>query len=58
MTFVHTEGHPNRVFGRVIKDGNGEVIPVESLKDCICVYVGDRGQTLFNFTVSIEGMNT
>ncbi|CAF4950164.1 unnamed protein product [Pieris macdunnoughi] len=44
----------NRFFGRIVKNVSSEEYSSEILKDCVCIYVGSRGQTFFNFTVSVE----
>lgn len=52
---MEKEEQPERFLGRVIKNASGEVLTVETLKDCVCVHVGSRGQTVFNYTISITG---
>lgn len=52
---VEMEEHPHRFLGRVIKNSNGDILPVETLKDCVCIHLGSRGQTVFNYTISIPG---
>lgn len=39
-------------------DVNGVSFSVEVLKNCICVFLGSRGQTLFNYTISVAGNYT
>lgn len=56
IAYIELEENPNRFLGRVLKNEEGEQFTVEVLQDCICVNVGSRGQTLFNYTVSIAGM--
>lgn len=53
ISFVQIEEHQHRFLGRVVKDKRGEEFPVEVLKDCICIHIGSRGQTVFNYTISI-----
>ncbi|CAB3240139.1 unnamed protein product [Arctia plantaginis] len=53
VAYIELEENPNRFFGRVVRNKDGEQFTVEVLQDCICVNVGSRGQTLFNYTVSI-----
>ncbi|KAL4713871.1 hypothetical protein ACJJTC_015525 [Scirpophaga incertulas] len=50
---IENEDTKDKVLGRLVKDVSGNVLPVDVLQDCICVYVGLRGQTLFNFTTSV-----
>ncbi|XP_041975133.1 2-(3-amino-3-carboxypropyl)histidine synthase subunit 2 [Aricia agestis] len=45
---------PLKFCGRVVKDKDNQIHPVDVLQECTCVYVGSRGQTLFNFTISIK----
>ncbi|KAJ8735243.1 hypothetical protein PYW07_006863 [Mythimna separata] len=53
ISYVEIDEKPNRFLGRVVRNKEGEDFPVEVLKDCICIHVGSRGQTLFNYTISI-----
>lgn len=57
IAFVEIEDVPERYLGRVIKNITGETIPVDNVNDCICVHIGLRGQTSFNFAVSIAGIS-
>ncbi|XP_030029165.2 2-(3-amino-3-carboxypropyl)histidine synthase subunit 2 isoform X1 [Manduca sexta] len=50
---VEMEDKPERFLGRTIRDKQGTIYPPDILKDCICIYIGSRGQTLFNYTISI-----
>lgn len=51
---VEKEDKPNRYLGRVVFNINKEEVPIETIKHCICVYLGSRGQTVFNYTISVE----
>lgn len=53
ISFIEIEENQNRFLGRVIRNKDGEDSAVEVLKDCICIHLGTRGQTLFNYTISI-----
>ncbi|XP_049875970.1 2-(3-amino-3-carboxypropyl)histidine synthase subunit 2 [Pectinophora gossypiella] len=53
IAVVSIEEKPGRFLGRLVKDKDGESHSVEVLKDCICIHIGTRGQTVFNYTVSI-----
>ncbi|KAI5632875.1 putative diphthamide synthesis protein domain-containing protein [Phthorimaea operculella] len=53
IAFLELEEKPNRFLGRVIQDGTAQEHTVDELKDCICVHIGSRGQTMFNYTISI-----
>lgn len=55
VAFVELEEQPERFLGRVIKNASGDVVMVDTLKDCVCVYIGSRRQTLFNYIISIAG---
>ncbi|CAG4950508.1 unnamed protein product [Parnassius apollo] len=54
IAFVEMEDKSKRFLGRLIKNRNGEEFTVDILKECICIYVGLNGQTLFNYTISVE----
>ncbi|XP_046961290.1 2-(3-amino-3-carboxypropyl)histidine synthase subunit 2 [Vanessa cardui] len=56
LAFVQIEESDKRILGRIIKNKENEDVYVESLKDCVCIHIGSRGQTLFNFTVSIPAL--
>ncbi|XP_026492728.2 2-(3-amino-3-carboxypropyl)histidine synthase subunit 2 [Vanessa tameamea] len=56
LAFVQIEESDKRILGRIIKNKKDEDVSVEFLKDCICIHIGSRGQTLFNFTVSIPAL--
>ncbi|XP_053616766.1 2-(3-amino-3-carboxypropyl)histidine synthase subunit 2 [Plodia interpunctella] len=48
------QGDSEYIFqGRLLKNAHGEPLPLEYLKDYICVHIGSRGQTVFNYTVSV-----
>ncbi|KOB69621.1 Diphteria toxin resistance protein 2, dph2 [Operophtera brumata] len=53
IAFVEIDDQQERFLGRVLKNASGELLTVDTLKDCVCVYVGSRGQTVFNYTISI-----
>ncbi|KAJ0182801.1 hypothetical protein K1T71_002170 [Dendrolimus kikuchii] len=46
----------NRFLGRTITNGKGHEYTMDALKNCICVYVGTKEQTMFNFTVSVSAL--
>lgn len=46
---------PNRFCGRIIRDKEKVEFPREVVKDCVCVYLGYKNQSIFNFTISVEG---
>ncbi|KAL0901962.1 hypothetical protein ABMA27_007105 [Loxostege sticticalis] len=50
---VEKEENEIRFLGRVIQDSSGKLYPVQELENCICLYLGSRGQTLFNYTISV-----
>ncbi|XP_039761502.1 2-(3-amino-3-carboxypropyl)histidine synthase subunit 2 [Pararge aegeria] len=50
---IEIEDIPNRYSGRVIRNKRNDTFSLEDIKDSTCVYIGTRGQTVFNFTVSI-----
>ncbi|XP_059058385.1 2-(3-amino-3-carboxypropyl)histidine synthase subunit 2 [Achroia grisella] len=54
IAYIEKEETPERFLGRVVKDVEGTVLPVETLRDCICIHIGTRTQTLFNYTISVE----
>lgn len=53
IAYVEQNEAPRRFLGRVVKDVEGEIYPIETLKNCICIHIGSRGQTLFNYTISV-----
>ncbi|XP_069363496.1 2-(3-amino-3-carboxypropyl)histidine synthase subunit 2 [Maniola hyperantus] len=53
VAFIEIEEVPNRYLGRVVRNVRNDTLSLDDIKDCSCVYVGSRGQTLFNFTISI-----
>lgn len=53
IAFIHIGETENRFCGRVIKNASGNVFKIDILKECACFYLGFKGQTLFNFTVSV-----
>lgn len=53
MASVELTEHEDRFLGRVIRDGSRNVVKMEELEHCHCVYLGCNGQTLFNYTVSV-----
>lgn len=56
MAFIELEEKSlNRFFGRVIRNKNNEEFMSDVLEDCVCIYIGSRGQTFFNLTVSVSG---
>lgn len=55
MAFIQIEEMDDRILGRIIRNKKNENVPVDILKQCTCIHIGSRGQTLFNFTVSIPG---
>ncbi|CAH2049897.1 unnamed protein product, partial [Iphiclides podalirius] len=54
IAFIAIDDKNKRFLGRVIKDKHEDEYFVDVLKDCICIYVGLNGQTVFNYTISIE----
>lgn len=52
---IELKDSPNKFCGRNIRNKVNQAQPSESIEDCTCVYIGSRGQTLFNFTISIKG---
>ncbi|OWR53621.1 diptheria toxin resistance protein [Danaus plexippus plexippus] len=44
------------ILGRLVKNETGVEYPMESLRDCICIYIGSKGQTVFNFSVSVPAL--
>lgn len=50
---IELEDKPERFLGRIIKDVQNVEYPIQALKDCICIYLGSRGQTIFNYTISV-----
>ncbi|CAG4988999.1 unnamed protein product [Colias eurytheme] len=54
IAYIDMKNESNHTFsGRVVKNKDNEEFSSDILKDCICVYIGSRGQTFFNFSVSI-----
>ncbi|XP_026731754.1 2-(3-amino-3-carboxypropyl)histidine synthase subunit 2 [Trichoplusia ni] len=53
ISYVEIEEKPNRFLGRVVRNKDGEEFSVEALADCICIHIGSRGQTVFNYSISI-----
>ncbi|XP_075992024.1 diphthamide biosynthesis 2 [Anticarsia gemmatalis] len=53
IAYIELQENPTRFLGRVVRNKDGKEFPVDVLQDYICVNVGTRGQTLFNYTVSI-----
>ncbi|CAH0405586.1 unnamed protein product [Chilo suppressalis] len=51
--YIEKEEHKDRFLGRLLKDATGQIYVVDVLKDCTCVYIGSRGQTMFNLAISI-----
>ncbi|RVE47811.1 hypothetical protein evm_007566 [Chilo suppressalis] len=51
--YIEKEEHKDRFLGRLLKDATGQIYVVDVLKDCACVYIGSRGQTMFNLAISI-----
>ncbi|XP_045446821.1 2-(3-amino-3-carboxypropyl)histidine synthase subunit 2 [Melitaea cinxia] len=56
MAFIQIEETDDRILGRIIRNKKNENVPVDVLKQCTCIHLGSRGQTLFNFTVSIPAL--
>lgn len=55
IAYIGIEESGKRILGRVVRDVNGEEHNEDVLKNCICIYIGQSGQTLFNYTISIKG---
>ncbi|XP_068626310.1 2-(3-amino-3-carboxypropyl)histidine synthase subunit 2 [Battus philenor] len=54
IAYLEMEDNNKKFHSRLIKDKNEEEYNVDVLMNCICIYIGTNGQTLFNFTISIE----
>ncbi|XP_023949690.2 2-(3-amino-3-carboxypropyl)histidine synthase subunit 2 [Bicyclus anynana] len=53
VAYIEKQDIPNKYLGRVIKNERNETFSIDDVQDCVCVYVGSRGQTSFNFSISI-----
>lgn len=56
IAYIELQESPNKFLGRVVRNMHNEELPVEVLQDCVCINVGSRGQTLFNYTISVTAM--
>ncbi|GBP44583.1 2-(3-amino-3-carboxypropyl)histidine synthase subunit 2 [Eumeta japonica] len=53
IQYEYTE---NRFLGRMLQNKNDEILPMDVIKDYVCIYLGTRGQTLFTYTISIPAL--
>ncbi|XP_061708330.1 2-(3-amino-3-carboxypropyl)histidine synthase subunit 2 [Cydia pomonella] len=50
---ISIEEQDHRFLGRVVRDASGQAHASDVLRDCVCIYMGSKGQTLFNYTISV-----
>ncbi|XP_013191994.2 2-(3-amino-3-carboxypropyl)histidine synthase subunit 2 [Amyelois transitella] len=53
IAYIEQEEKQHRFSGRLLRNALEEVLPLEKLKDYICIHIGSRGQTVFNYTISV-----
>ncbi|XP_072947417.1 2-(3-amino-3-carboxypropyl)histidine synthase subunit 2 [Epargyreus clarus] len=54
MAFVEKEEDSTRRLGRKLRNSEGDYVEMETLENCICVYLGSRCQTSLNFAKCIK----
>lgn len=56
MASIAPEQNSNNFLGRLVKNIKSDEFSSDILQDCVCIYVGSRGRTFFNLTVSVAGI--
>ncbi|CAG9796884.1 unnamed protein product [Diatraea saccharalis] len=53
IAYIEKVDHKDRFLGRLVQDATGQTYSVDILEDCFCIFIGSRGQTIFNLTISV-----